>query len=140
MLLKFQLLYHMKQKNKSILTLAFGTLMLITTYSACGQDFNSLSGDSSVGLSLKIDCANPANEQLCAAATGLQQKCFSCHKGWAQFTTSQDYIDAGLVVAGNSAGSEIVSRTTNAGGDMPTSGPSLSTTEYQALVDWIDAL
>ena len=128
----------MTRKNKAVLFFVFATLGLITTYSACGQDYNSFSGD---GSSLQIDCGNPANTQLCAAATALKNNgCYQCHGGWLSFTSSEAYEAAGLIDLGNRTQSPILSRLVNNGGNMPPSGAPLSAEDLNAVVDWVQGL
>jgi len=111
---------------------------MVAVFSACGQDINTYSGDNA---SLKIDCTAPANANLCVAANGLlQAQCYSCHSPWLAYETSQDYIDAGLISSGNTAGSKIYQHVVNTpGGDMPPSGTPLSAATYQSVIDWINS-
>src|SRR4051812_37990988 len=103
----------MSKKNKVVLFLMGGMLALVGTFSACGQDYNTFSGDEALSAGLRIDCSDPANAELCAAATALQKRCYSCHQAWAGYTSSQEFIDSGLVIAGNAAGSRLITKTVN---------------------------
>jgi uncharacterized membrane protein len=126
--------------NKSFSWRLFASALIFSTpilFGACGQDYNSNSGDGSFSA---VDCSNLANATLCAATEVLEAKCFSCHADMAAYTSSQDYIDSGRVVAGNTAASTMINRLINAGSTMPLGGGALSTAEYNALVAWVTSL
>lgn len=128
--------------KKTVGPILFSFLLLLVAaglVAGCGQDWNSNSGDGTLG-DLIIDCSNPANDQLCAAATVLQSKCFSCHSNWAAFDSSQDYVDAGMVVPGNTSASPIINRLVNSGSNMPPTGGALPASEYNALVAWVNGI
>ena len=69
----------------------------------------------------------------------LQANCISCHTGWSSYTSSQDYIDNGLITAGDSTSSSIITSLKNEGGTMPQNS-TLSSSDYYILKDWVDNL
>lgn len=79
-----------------------------------------------------------------AAYDVLQSECISCHSGahstWSGFS-SEDWVGA-YVNPGDPAGSPLVQslRGWGTGGqDMPVGG-TLSSTQYQAIEDWINSM
>ncbi len=123
----------------------FYLFLLLNLLTACGQDYNSNSFD--------------ASRYSASRATGTQQfinfyevmsdKCISCHTGthshWADFITApqwQTSWESNLVLPGDPSNSTIVSRLSgwSPGGDMPKNFPSISASDYQIIVDWINSL
>ena len=118
----------------------FATALLVCApllFGACGQDYNSNSGD---GATSAVDCSSGGNAELCAATAVLETHCFSCHTDMAAYTTSQDYIDSGRIVAQDIVTSTIINRLINSGSTMPLGGSALSGAEYNALVAWVMSL
>lgn len=105
---------------------------------ACGQNFNSHSGDErfSDDLSLK-SCDSPADKRLCLALTVIRTNCNSCHVNWNKYKTDQDWVSSGLVIPQDLHSSHVVHRLINAGSDMPLYGAALSDKDYEALKDWV---
>jgi hypothetical protein len=117
---------------KRLAILAIGALTLVQ----CGQNYNSNSNDG--GGDIGIDCT--ANARLCAAYTAIQSNhCFECH-GWSSYKTDAAWEGAGLVVAGSTAGSQLITKLKNSGGDMPQNYGAISNDDYSALVSWIQNL
>ncbi|MGE0174709.1 MAG: cytochrome c [Oligoflexales bacterium] len=108
---------------------------------SCGQDYNSNSGDERLRRSTttqQSECDTPAKERLCAANKIIANRCLSCHE-WP-YDTDAEWTGSGLIKAGNKAGSKIISRLKNAGGDMPADGTKLSDSEYKAMVEWVEQI
>lgn len=135
MKLKSSLLSMFKMKS-------FICLTIIALLSSCGQDYNSNSGDAGQYSTVStIDTSTPEGVRLAASYSVLQAKCFQCHSGWSGYTTSQQWVDAGLVVRGSFLSSELIRRLKNYGGDMPPDPQSpLSTDEIAPLQTWIENL
>lgn len=134
--------YKMKSISQRLFPMSkrlFSSLLLsgaLLFFGACGQDYNSNSGDGAVS---SVDCST-ASAEFCAATAVLQSRCFSCHTDMAGYTTSQDYINSGRVVASDTVSSTIINRLINAGSTMPLGGSALPAAEYNALVDWVNSL
>lgn len=111
---------------------------------SCGQDFNSNSFDKTIYSPALIDTSTPEGQRLSDAYEILVEKCASCHKGYhnnySGLITSQDWIDSGNIVKGNSSGSDLVIRLQNEGGNMPENGEIISTEDHQTIKDWIDQI
>ncbi len=120
---------------KKILTLTFTMLVL----SGCGQDYNSNSGDGGQYSPIEgIDSSTADGARLLAAYRVAQTKCFQCHQ-WSSYKTSAAWVSAGLVVAGNSDGSEMWTILKNNGGNMPPDPiAQLTQEELDAVKTWID--
>lgn len=108
--------------------------------SSCGQDYNSNSGDQGqYSPNGSIDTSTPDGVRLSAAYSILQAKCFQCHSGWTNYTTSAQWESAGLIAKGSAANSELVRSLKNYGGDMPPDPQSpLSTEQVAVFENWID--
>lgn len=83
--------------------------------------------------------------QFIAAYPVLQKNCMSCHThaNWSAFKDEQQWINEGLVVAGDADDSDLVRRILNTGrtdSDMPVGGGPLPTADYQKIVDWVNGL
>jgi hypothetical protein len=109
---------------------------------ACGQDYNSNSGDERYGpVELPAGvCEGEAGARFCAAQQIISKRCFGCHSDWSRFDTSQKWIDSGRIEPGQPDSSLTINRLINAGGDMPQGGPALPSDEYNALREWISNL
>lgn len=118
--------------------ISFLTLTLLIT--SCGQDFNSNSFDSQRYGNTGIDNTTPFGK----AFNVIQTKCINCHTGYhniySGYTTSQAWINAGLINANDFGGSPLIIKLINYGGNMPQGGSQLSTTEITYLQDWINGL
>ena len=120
-------------------------IVVATLVASCGQSFNSNTTDY---LLLPSNyCEDQSNTSLCEANEVLQTKCTSCHEGyhdtWAAYSTNAAWIESGLVVAGNPAGSDVVIRLKNYGTgltNMPKDAPALSQDEYDKIEAWINSL
>ena len=86
--------------------------------------------------------------ELSAAFAILKRDCMSCHNRhseWANYTTSEDWVNAGLIFPGEPENSFLLHRIINtpvseASGsiqNMPQGGSALDPDDYQALRDWI---
>lgn len=110
----------------------------------CGQDFNSNSFDREKYGTTGIDTSTPAGLRLSKAYNVMATNCTSCHTGYhniyASYTTNQQWIDAGLVVAGDFNGSFLIQKLQNFGGNMPQGGSQLGESEITNLQEWIDNL
>lgn len=108
---------------------------------SCGQDTNSQTNDRTVYGDVEIDTSSPEGQRLSAAYTVLKTNCFSCHGGWANYTSSNDWINSGKVDPGSYATSLLATRLKNNGGNMPPnpSGP-LSSADNTILQNWINNL
>lgn len=110
------------------------------------QDFNTDSGDAAFdGVS------SSESVQFSAALTVISSNCISCHPGWSEYQTSQAYIDAGLIIAGDASADASGSRLMcslanfNSWGDCGINSPmpnsiGLTNDEVTTLQDWINGL
>jgi hypothetical protein len=123
-------------KNKFLI------LLILLFPQNCGQDYNSNSGDELLGGGGAAlgSCESASDARRCAAITVIQKRCLSCHAEWNAYSTDAQWVASGKVVSGNATGSVVVSRTINAGSDMPLGGSALPQTEYQSLLDWINQM
>lgn len=117
-----------------------GTLLV-----ACGQQaINSNSDDKESTNRPVIGSGSSLDPAFSKALTVIQDNCTSCHTGrhssWASLSTSDAWVSKGLIVAGDSAGSRIISRLKNRGSNMPLEASALSDADVQILTDWIDNL
>jgi len=116
-----------------------------TILSSCGQTFNSNTADN---LLLPSNyCEDQTKTLLCDANEVLQTKCTSCHTGyhntWGAWNTDEQWLANGKVVAGNPAGSEIITRLKTYGTgltNMPQDDAALTQEEYDKLEAWINSL
>lgn len=125
--------------NKLILGAAAAAVLALF---ACGQDYNSNSGDERYGNTKPAAgaCDGEAGTRYCAAQEVIKKRCFACHADWSRFDTSQKWVDSGRVEAGAPDSSFLYNKLINAGGDMPQGGPALPADEFNAIKDWISKL
>ena len=118
-----------------------GLLFLVLILSGCGQDYNSNYGDYGQYSPVEgIDSSTPEGTRLLAAYKVMQAKCFQCHQ-WSTYKTSAQWVSAGLVVAGNSSGSDVYTILKNNGGNMPPDPiAQLSSEELSSIQTWIDGI
>lgn len=118
-----------------------GLLISLMFLISCGQDTNSQSNDRTEYGAVEIDITSPEGQRLSAAYAVLQTNCFSCHGGWSEYTTSNQWINAGKVEPGSYATSLLITRLKNNGGDMPPNPKgALPTADITVLQNWIDNL
>jgi hypothetical protein len=72
----------------------------------------------------------------------LQNRCMNCHyhAQWSELTDEQDWVRENLVVFGDAANSELITRIKNygaAGSDMPQGGSALPSSEFTTLRQWV---
>ncbi len=114
------------------------TLLFILTLISCGQDYNSNSSDKTNASTIQ-DSTNEADKRRLAATSILEQNCFSCHS-WSGYKTDKLWVDAGFIIAGNAADSELIKRLINSGGDMPQGGSALTNNDATTLTEWINGV
>lgn len=118
-----------------------GIVLVFGLVVACGQDYNSNSGDAMYGKAVATVAGSALFQRSFAI---LQRECTGCHRGthaaWGAFRTEEDWIRAGLVVPGDRASSPLITDLLNEGGDMPLGGRALPESDYQTLVQWIEEL
>ena len=117
-------------------------LMLLTS---CGQTYNSNSSDTGlVALGACSEAGTAAGDRYCAAEAINQNRCINCHSGyhdqWASYTNDAAWKTSGRVVAGSTAGSTMITRLKNQGGNMPTDNPQIPDAEYQTLLEWVQMM
>lgn len=108
------------------------------------QDYNSNSNDDDRFKQVTLTGTAGFN----SAYYILQERCTSCHtssvhNAWASYTDEQDWINEGLVSAGDADGSKVVFRIINHGStdsDMPLGMGPLPNDEYQDIVDWVSGI
>lgn len=117
-------------------------ILLTAFLGACGQDYNSNSGDENLGggTPLKVSCGTPDAARLCTAITIIRKSCGGCHADMAAYETDAAWVSSGRVVAGKTASSTVFTRLINSGSDMPQGGSALPTKDYDALRAWIDQM
>jgi hypothetical protein len=125
-----------------MLKIVFVTFILFSMTS-CMQTNNSHSSDNG----LLGNCVSTTDSTgLRQAYTIIKNKCIVCHNNahdsWLKNCTNQDWIDSGTVVAKSIENSSLITRMKNYSppGDMPQSAPAISTSDYQILKDWINAI
>ncbi len=117
------------------------SLLSIFLLVAC-QDYNSSSSDRFKYGPVELE----NNAEFRKAYPVIQSRCVSCHNyhdEWAAYTTSAQYINAGLIVRQDPTGSRFIRYIQNSGlnpATMPLNDGPLPTDEYQILVDWINGL
>ncbi len=119
----------------------FLILIILLSLFGCGQDYNSQSNDIGQYSQSPIDRSTPEGERLYLVYRSMQTNCFSCHGSWSSYTTSNQWVSAGLVVRGNPNTSKIVYRLKNMGSNMPPDPSSqISDDDYSAYLNWINNL
>lgn len=120
-----------------------GRVAVLFLLVSCGQGFNSNSFDEQKYRST-LDTSTPAGQRFADAYAVIQNNCINCHSGrhdnYSFYKTSDDWINNGLINAGDFENSFIIRRLKNFGGDMPQGGSNLSDDEIESLQDWIDNL
>lgn len=120
---------------------AFGIVVF-----ACGQDYNSNSGDHVYQESTlpDVDNGDPAAKAFAEAFSVLKAQCIDCHTSyhasWSKYTTEAAWKNSGYVTPGNSAGSTVIAILINNGGNMPKDGKALSAADLEKLTSWIDGM
>ncbi|MFT6070650.1 MAG: putative membrane protein [Bacteriovoracaceae bacterium] len=120
-------------------------LISIVLLSSCGQTFNSNTSDAGlIPLLACTEAGTAAGDRYCAAQTIIQEKCVNCHSGyhdqWAAYTNDSHWKTSGRVVAGSTAGSTLITRLKNQGGNMPADNPQISDSNYQVLIEWVQLM
>lgn len=71
----------------------------------------------------------------------ISNKCISCHASFQSYTTNENWLQSGIVVAGQPGQSNMIKALKNfgAGGTMPKNA-NLSDQDYQAMRAWISSL
>lgn len=127
---------------KPTLSLNSFFIVLLMALSSCGQTFNSNTSDT--GLIPFAACGAGNSDEYCAAEVIIRDKCINCHSGyhdqWASYKTDADWLGSGRVVAGSTAGSTLITRLKNQGGNMPADAPQISDADYQTLITWVQSL
>lgn len=119
------------------------SLLFLALLMGC-QDYNSNTADKTKYGPTDLE----ANPDFRAAYAIIQTRCITCHDSsihnvWSTYNTSQKWIDAGMVVPGNSTASLVVRRIINSGqndSNMPIGSGALPNDEYDAIKAWIDGL
>jgi uncharacterized membrane protein len=118
-------------------------LAVACLFVAC-QNYNSNSSDK-----FKYGPIELENSSLFRAAYPvIQSRCVNCHTStihdaWASYTTSAQYISAGLIVRNDPNGSKFIRYIQNSNlspASMPLNAGPLPNDEYQILIDWINGL
>jgi hypothetical protein len=114
------------------------TILLLFILSSCGQDYNSNYNDRGTYADIGI----PSGTPLYNSYVIMQNKCFSCHGSqWQEYKTSDDWVNAGLIVKGNFNNSQIKLSLKNFGGSMPKDPASpLTNDEVDTLRTWVNSL
>ncbi|TNE95422.1 MAG: hypothetical protein EP326_15170 [Deltaproteobacteria bacterium] len=116
------------------------SLIVLFLLTSCGQDYNSNSFDRQRYGNTGIDNTTPFGK----AFNVIQTNCINCHTGYhniySNYTTSQAWVNSGLVKANDFAGSPLIIKLINYGGNMPQGGSQLGQTEINYLNDWITNL
>lgn len=78
-------------------------------------------------------------DRFAKAMEVIQNKCFQCHKGqWKNYTTSEKWVESGLIRPSDFRGSELIYSLKNYGGDMPfTTKLVVTKAELKILKKWI---
>ena len=113
-------------------------LPIIVLFQNCGGFQSSFQQSSGSALDTQL---------FIQARTVLQQNCFQCHGGNGpgssfNMESQEQFIAAGLIVAGSPNDSRLIHRIQNYDGEgtnnnMPLNGPPLSNGEFQTLYNWI---
>ena len=116
--------------------------ILLIAFSGCGQTFNSNTNDSGLVALGACDAGNSV--EYCAAEAIIQDCCINCHSGyhdqWSSFRNDAAWKASGRVVAGSTAGSTLITRLKNQGGNMPEDNPQIADAEYQTLIEWVQLM
>lgn len=118
----------------------FITFLLFTSlFISCGQSTNSNTYDEFLDFAI-----DPSNVNLVQAFSVINQKCLNCHTGyhnaWKGFNTDELWIASGVVTPQSASSSALMLKLKNDGGNMPLGGANLTSDEYDALKNWIEAL
>ncbi len=100
--------------------------------SGCLRVSNSFSGD-------EILTASPAMRVFVRTLNNYE--CLRCHPGYSSYVLAQDWIDAGLIVPGDSASSVIIKRLRGTESGLAVMPPTGSYVDEASIVDieyWID--
>lgn len=118
-------------------------IFLVFLLFSCGQDYNSNSFDEQK-YNTKIETDSPEGLRFYNAYNVINSKCISCHtsyhNGYANYTTSEKWIESGLVTANDFENSFLILKLKNYGGSMPQGGSELSSEQITYLKDWIEGL
>ncbi len=123
--------------SKSSLLWIFNIVLLVMISISCGQEYNSNYNDYDQ-YGGDIDTSTTFG----AAFYVLKKRCFQCHK-WGEYTTSQAWIDANLIVPGNwDQTKELLDlKGYAANGEMPDDPYSELTPEEAAKIElWVNGL
>ena len=120
-------------------------IIIATLLLSCGQTFNSNTNDKGlVSLTACSEAGTPAGDRYCAAESIIQNRCINCHTGyhdqWATYNNDSEWKASGRVVAGSTAGSSLITRLKNQGGNMPADAPQIPDSEYQTLINWVQMM
>ncbi len=118
--------------------------LLVLTFIMSCQDYNSSTSDRFKYGPLVLE----NNPQFQAAYPVIKSRCINCHTSnihdvWASYTTSAQYISAGLIVPNNTDDSLFIRYIQNSNlspATMPLNAGPLPNDEYQILLDWINGL
>ena len=115
-------------------------MLLLLLAVACGQNYNSDSGDGAGSVS--ADCSGANGVRLCAALKVLRtNRCYGCHNEFSSLSTDAAWEASPYIVQDQPLSSLLIQKLVNSGGDMPLdTGIAISTTDYNTLVDWIQNL
>lgn len=121
---------------KFLTTVAFAILL-----SACGKIDNSSSTDKNLYGAI----TDTGSNDFLAVKTMLRSSCIACHPEWNSYTDT-DFVNTGLVIAANSAGSKLYYRNQVAASgpgpkNMPSGGQvALTDAELAIMINWINSL
>jgi hypothetical protein len=117
-------------------------IFILLLSASCGQSFNSNSGDEGQYAPISgIDDSTPEGARFLAAYKAYKNNsCFACHS-WADYKSSEQWLNNNLVVSGNLAQSKVYTTLRNVGGTMPPSPlPQMSAAEISSIEAWINGL
>jgi mono/diheme cytochrome c family protein len=123
---------------KRLILAALTTLSLLAPL-GCGKVYNSSTYDA------KTYGSADGSAQFLAAQAIIKSNCASCHtrpshQAWAGYSEN-DYINQGLIKAGNLSGStlytKILGNRTSTPGNMPDGGTPLTSDQLTAIENWI---
>ncbi|HEX4923059.1 MAG TPA: hypothetical protein VFV50_03200 [Bdellovibrionales bacterium] len=121
-------------------------LILLSMLSvSCLQTYNSSTSDPTRYGTGGGGDSSPGGQRFSAAYTIVRNECLGCHNhGFENFTTEQQFIDAGYAVAGQITQSLLYLSLRGNGidgsrQDMPQGG-ALSATELTTIREWIEQI